>query len=166
MAHGLPATADTRIMSFNTLALQTQDEAYTLAYYLLGNERHAERATQVAFEQLHRHARLELNRFRLDVLRRVVNGCRRIGHIMPNRSVLRSTLRMVASQDETIQRLIPLNEGERAVVVLVDILGLSYDEAAQVLDSSKKEVGRILAQARLALSQQEFARQAEPSVLG
>ncbi len=166
MAHGLPATADTRIMSFNTLALQTQDEAYTLAYYLLGNEHHAERATQAAFEQLHRNARLELNRFRLDVLRRVVDGCRRIGQIMPNRSVLRSTLRMVASQDETIQRLIPLNEGERAVVVLVDILGLSYDEAAQVLDSSKKEVGRILAQARLALSQQEFARQAEPSVLG
>lgn len=166
MAHGLPATANMQIMRFNSLALQTQDEAYTLAYYLLGNERHAERATQAAFEQLHLHARLELNHFRLEVLRRVVDGCRRIGQIMPNRGVLRSTLRMVASQDETIQRLVPLNEGERIVVVLVDILSLSYEEAAQVLGSSKKEVGRTLAQARLVLSEQEFARQAEPSVLG
>lgn len=166
MAHGLPATADTQFMSFNSLALQTQDEAYTLAYYLLGDERHAERATQAAFEQLHRHARMELNRFRLEVLRRVVDGCRRIGQIMPDRSALRSTLRMVASRDETIQRLLPLNDGERFVVVLVDILGLSYEEAAQVLGSSKKEVSRNLAKARLALSEQETARQAFPSAQG
>lgn len=165
MAHGLPATADLQIMGFNSLALQTQDEAYTLAYYLLGNERHAERATQAAFEQLHQHARLEFNRFRLEVLRRVVEGCRRIGHIMPGRAGLRSTLSMVAHRDETIHRLLPLSDGERFVVVLVDILGLSYEEAAQVLGSSKKEVGRTLAQARLALSEQETGQQAVPSAL-
>ena len=70
-----PADAvNSRITIFNSLALQTQDEAYTLAYYLLGDERRAERATQAAFEQLYQHARLQANRFRFDALRRVWNA--------------------------------------------------------------------------------------------
>ncbi len=154
MGHSLAATVESRINVYNSLALQTQDEAYTLAFYLLGDERHAEQATQAAFDQLQQHARLELRRFRLEVLRRVVEGCQRISRIMPNGS-LRSALRRMANRDETLQKLLVLNENERFVIVLVDILGLDYEETAHVLYSSKKQVARILAQARLNLCQAE-----------
>ena len=165
MGHSLSAAVDSRIMTFNTLALQTQDEAYTLAFYLLGDERHAEQATQAGFDQLQRHARLELKHFRLEVLRRVMESCQRISRIMPRGAVLRSALRKMADRDETIQRLLTLNESERFVVVLVDVLGLSYEEAAQVLDSSRKQVGKTLAQARLTLSQVEGSQQSAPLAL-
>jgi DNA-directed RNA polymerase specialized sigma24 family protein len=162
MGHNLSSTVDSRIITFNTLALQTQDEAYTLAFYLLGDEHNAEQATQAAFGQLQQYARLELSRFRLEVLRRVVEGCQRISRILPNRSGLRSAFRMVAQRDETFQNLLNLNESERFVIVLVDVLGLNYGEAAQVLSSSKKQVGKTLAQARWKLSQVETIQQAAP----
>ena len=156
MAQGLSATVDTKLATFNTLALQTQDEAYTLAYYLLGDERHAERATQAAFDQLYRSARLQADRFRFEVLRGVLDCCRRMISIMPSRAGQQAYLRLKANRDATFEKLLSLNDNERSVVVLVDVLGLDYEAAAEVLGSSKKQVSSLLAQARLNLSRRKI----------
>jgi len=165
MAQGLSATVDPQLITFNTLALQTQDDAYTLAYYLLGDERHAERATQAAFDQLYQRPRLPAGLFRLEVLRRVVACSQRIISILPNRGVGRASQRMRATRDATLEKLQALDGVERSVLVLVDVLGLDYQEAAQVLGSSKKQVSRMLAQARLNLSQGEAIQETAPLTL-
>ena len=152
MAHGLSVTVEPRIATFNRLALQTQDDAYTLAYYLLGDERHAERATQAAFDQLYQQARLQVDRFRFEVLRGVLECSRRMLSLMPNRAGRRLPVRM-ANPDATYEKLMKLDESERFVVALVDVLELDYEEAAQVLGISRKQVAKTLAQARLTLSQ-------------
>ncbi len=145
------ATMDSRLTQFNTLALHYQDDAYTLAYYLLGDEKSAERATQAAFDHLYQSAGLRFERFGTEVLRRVLEHCQK--NMAPSyQTVLHTAVRMVAgSQDSMLSKLLALKNGERSVVILVDVLGLDYEEAAQVMGSSKKQVGHLLAQARLKL---------------
>lgn len=167
MAQGLSAAVDTQtqITTFNTLAMQTQDDAYTLAYYLLGDERHAERATQAAYDALFRQARLQTDQFRFEVLRRVLDCSQRLMRLMPRRGIPRTGAHKKAQTDSTFEKLTTLNHGERSVVVLVDVLGLDYEEAAQVLGSSRKQVSRLLAQARLNLTEREATLRA-PLALG
>jgi DNA-directed RNA polymerase specialized sigma24 family protein len=160
MGQGLSITADSRIITFNSMALHYQDEAYTLAYYLLGDEGSAEKATQAAFAQLYQNARLQANHFRLEVLRRVLVSCQGWFGSLPGRAKLRTKTSAVAGRgDDLSWKLMDLKEAERSAVVLVDVLGLDYAEAAQVLSSSKKQVSRLLAQARLNLSQAQTIMQ-------
>ncbi len=160
MEPGLPVTADSRLITFNTLALNYQDDAYTLAYYFLGDERCAEQATQAAFDQLYRKIPLQASRFRLEVLRRVLSSCQQKDSGLSKQAIIRTGSYPASSgRDDLAQKLLFLNYGERGAVVLVDMLGLSYDEAAQVLGSSRKQVGKLLAQARLSLSQVKETQQ-------
>ncbi len=161
MGRGTSATVDSGLITFNTLALQTQDEAYTLAYYLLGNESGAERATQAAFDQLYRRARLPANRFRLEVLRQVMASCQQQNQGLRKRIVRTAaqTFPDSGGTEALFGKLLDLKDGERGVLVLVDVLGLDYEQAAQVLGSSRKQVGKLLAQARINLSQGEEIRQ-------
>ncbi len=146
------ATTDTRLTTFNTLALHYQDDAYTLAYYLLGDESCAERATQAAFNRLYQFTGLRFERFRLEVLRRVLEYCQQKVP-MSYRAVFHKAVRaVVGDRDGTLRKLMALKAGERSVVVLVDVLGLDYEETAQVMGSSKKQVSRLLAQARQKMS--------------
>jgi DNA-directed RNA polymerase specialized sigma24 family protein len=142
------ATTETRLTTFNTLALHYQDDAYTLAYYLLGDESCAERATQAAFDYLYQHAGLSFERFRLEILRRVLEHCQKKAapalRLIPHTAVKR----LAGSHDATLGKLLALKYGERSVVILVDVLGLNYEEAAQVIGSSMKQVSHLLAQAR------------------
>jgi len=152
MGQGLSITADSRLVAFNTLALQTQDEAYTLAYYMLGDERGAEKATQSAFNHLFKHGQLQAGRFRLEVLRGILASCQsRSGSLL----VLPKTSAAAESRDDLSWKLLGLQENERAVVILVDVLGLNYIEAAHVLGGSKKQVCKLLAQARLKLGRNQ-----------
>ena len=133
---------DARLITFNNLAVRFQDEAYTLAYYLLGDENRAAETTQDAFARLYQRAGLRLDKFRLEIFRWV------LAHAHSRSGVLsRATAR-----DELSRDLLRLNERERSVVVLIDVMGLSYDEAAEVLDCSKKQVGQLLALARIHFS--------------
>jgi DNA-directed RNA polymerase specialized sigma24 family protein len=129
----------TRLSAFNSLALRYQDDAYTLAYYLLGDEKRATEATEAAFARLYRRVNPSLDQFRLEVLRGVISVSREgNSHPVP-----------VTGRGELNQQLLKLNPRERSVVVLVDVLGLNYEQAAQVLGCSVKETGRFLAQARM-----------------
>ncbi len=160
MGRGLSATVDSGLNTFNTLALQTQDEAYTLAYYLLGDESGAERATQSAFNQLYRHAGLPAGRFRLEVLRRVLASCQQQRQGLGQQIRFKPAAHPFSGSGEAVfGKLLDLQDGERGVLVLVDVLGLDYEQAAQVLGSSRKQVGKLLAQARINLSHYEEIRQ-------
>lgn len=144
------ATMETRLNTFNTLAVTYQDEAYTLAFYMLGDDGLAEEETQRAFAGLYQHVGLRLEDFRLEVLRRVLLACRQNSIFSPANS--RGKV-----QDPLFQQLMRLKGEERSVIVLVDVLGLDYNEAARVLGGSKKQVTRLLALARVNLSQPQQA---------
>ncbi len=160
MGRGLSATMDSGLITFNTLALQTQDEAYTLAYYFLGDESGAERATQSAFNQLYQHTRLSADRFRMEVLRRVMASCQQQRQGPRKQIMVTAAARSFSGSGEAvIGKLLDLSDGERGVLVLVDVLGLDYEQAAQVLGSTRKQVGKLLAQARMNVSQHEEIRQ-------
>lgn len=143
----MPVTTEKQLMMFNTLAMQIQDEAFTLAYYLLGDETRAAEAIQGAFARLYQRPGLKFASFRRDVFQRVLAQCRAM------RSGLRTArFSVMTVRDDVTENLLRLNEPERSAAVLIDVLGLSYDEAADVLGCSKREISRLLAQARLNLA--------------
>lgn len=142
----MPVTMDQQLVMFNTLAMQIQDEVFTLAYYLLGDENRAAEAIQGAFARLYQRPGLKFASFRRDVFQRVVLQCRAMNSGYPMR------ITTLNARDNVANQLLHLNERERTVAVLVDVLGLSYDEAADVLGCSKRETGKLLAQARLKLA--------------
>ena len=140
----IQASVETVLPSFNKLALHYQDEVFTLAYYLLGDEARAAEAAARTFESLYRPEFLfRPERFRLEALRGMLLQCRQKSGLSVGRA---------AGQEGWVQRLALLAQAEREAVVLVDVLSLSYDEAALVLACSRKQITRLLAQARFHLS--------------
>ena len=141
----MAALVQSQLISFNSLALRFQDDAYTLAYYLLGDDALAARATQTAFARvfsiLSRHSRISEELFRLEVLRWVLKNCRPNGQKQTGAAV----------DDDLIHRLLALPMDERSVVVLVDVLNLSYRAAALAVGCSEKELAKRLGRARLNL---------------
>lgn len=140
------AKDETQLTIFNTLAMRYQDEAYTLAYYLLGEDSRAAEATQAAFTHLYRRGKLRADGFRVEILRQILLDCRpaqrKFGGLRVNGP---------PSSDPQSRPILLLKEGERSAVVLVDVLGLEYAAAAQVLGCSIKQLGKLLALARLNL---------------
>jgi RNA polymerase sigma-70 factor (ECF subfamily) len=163
--------------AFNHLVLAYQDAAYTLAFRILGNSATAEDITQDAFLSAYR----KLNSFRYGsfkawLLRIVTNACydelrrqkRRStmpiypldGNNLeiesphwlkdpgktPEEAVMQSELSAV------IQKcLYAIKIDYRIVVILVDILGMSYAEAAKVTDVPLGTIKSRLRRARLDL---------------
>jgi RNA polymerase sigma-70 factor (ECF subfamily) len=160
--------------SFNRLVLAYQDMAFNLAYRLMGDPAAAEDATQDAFISAYR----KLNTFRGGsfkawLLRIVTNACYDELRRLKRRPT--TALEPVGSDDEEIESpswlkdpnespedaalreelnraiqscLEGLEEDFRTVVVLVDVQGMDYAEAAE---SIKKPLGTIksrLARAR------------------
>ncbi len=129
----MAATLEARISAFNRQALQWQEEAYTLAYYLLGNKETASQAVEQAFLQAFDQSREIPGKLRL--LRLVLACCK----------AFVSSVRLASRHDPILS--LPLNE--RQVILLVDVLGLSYSEAALVIGTSTGRVSQWLASGRL-----------------
>jgi DNA-directed RNA polymerase specialized sigma24 family protein len=155
----MQAPVDTKLTSFNTLALRYQDEVFTLAYYLLGDEASAAKAAQTAFEAVFRRiGKMQKDSFRFEVLRSVLEKCRQAKGMYLARKPSLTEHRKTDFQTTVFRRLMHLPREECETAVLVDILGLSYEEAGRVLGCSTKEIGHLVALARFNLSQ-ETARQ-------
>src|SRR5690606_39217342 len=141
----MAALVQTQLISFNSLALRFQDDADTLAYYLLGDDALAARATKAAFARVYavlfKHPCIPEDLLRLEVLRWVLKNCRPGGQ-KQSRS---------AADDELINRLLALPIDDRSVVILVDVLNLSYRAAALAVGCSEKELAKRLGRARLRL---------------
>ena len=128
------------LTTLNDLTRRYQDEVYTLAYYLLGDERQAVQVTQDAFIQVYRPDVL-VERFRLEALRQVFACCRG------------QQPRAFSATDDLFNGLVSLSREEQAAVILVDVLGLNYDQACWVLGRNAKQILKLLAQGRLRLSE-------------
>jgi DNA-directed RNA polymerase specialized sigma24 family protein len=140
----MQATALPNLTTFNRMALHYQDEVFTLAYYLSGDETSASEAAQSAFQMVYRQGPgLKLDRFRNEVMRNVLR------HYHQSK---RQYLPRHKAGDEVAARLLNLKDDEREAVILVDVLGMSYEEAGAILGCSKKQVNHLVAQARLDLS--------------
>ncbi|MDP2966397.1 MAG: sigma-70 family RNA polymerase sigma factor [Pelolinea sp.] len=162
--------------AFNRLVLAYQEQAYNLALHLLGDDPSAQDATQVAFINAYQAIRsFRGGSFRAWVLRILTNACydelRRhkrkptedlnpvdadSGDELEDPPWLsdesQSPEEHITQQEleKAIQRCLGgLPEEFRAVIVLVDVQGMDYQEAAEVV---KKPLGTI--RSRLARARQ------------
>ncbi len=151
-----PSRSKTPLAIFNRQVLQCQDDAYTLAWYLLGDEALAEAAVQAAIESVYRHGSVGGKSYRLMILQAVA---------IQSHQHLRRELPITGKTGEqsipdTLRRL---PEQERQALILVDILLLNYEESAEVMRLPLKEFGQRLAWARRKLA--DCQAQPAPSLL-
>ncbi len=164
------------LAAFNQLVLMYQGQAYNVAYRLLGDPDAAADATQDAFlkayQRLHQ---LRGGSFRAWLLRIVTNTC----YDMLRKQKRRPTQSLEPQSDEEESDRLPrwqsdaespedivlrreihwavqeglatLSPEHRAIVVLSDIEGLSYEEIAQVLNIPLGTVKSRLSRARARL---------------
>ncbi len=161
--------------AFNQLILQYQTQAYNLAYHIMQDGAAADDATQEAFISAYRGlGKFRGGSFRAWLLRITSNACydelrRRkrkpaiswddFGdleeeanpHLVdagarPEESVQQDELRKMLERT-----MAKLPEDQRAVLLLIDRLGLSYEEASQALHIRLGTVKSRLARARSAM---------------
>ncbi len=136
---------------FNSRVLASQDQAYTLACYLFGDDRLAGEATQSAVMDLYldRPGLPNLS-FSVELFRRLVKRWRRDAG-----SMRRSAIPLTGNETEedSLSRLLGmLSPGCQLAVVLVDCLGLGYPDAAYVSELKVSELQTCLARSRNFLS--------------
>jgi RNA polymerase sigma-70 factor, ECF subfamily len=163
--------------AFNRLVLAYQDMAFNLAYRMLGDPAQAEDATQDSFISAYRHLNsYRGGSFKAWVMRMVTNTCYdelRRQHRHPGISLepvndedeevespswivdptaTPQTLSELAELDKAVQHCLGgLPPEFRSVVVMVDIQGMDYEEAAQSTNTPLGTVKSRLARARLKL---------------
>jgi len=123
------------MQAYNRLVLQHQDEAFTLAYDLLGDDAAACETLQTVFLSAYRQDWGAQSLFRLQVLRGVIQACLRRGKALPGPHLAGSSLA-------------GLTDEEKCALVLVDCLGLTYPDAAFALTRQVAWVAKTLAAAR------------------
>lgn len=166
--------------SFNRLVLAYQDQAFNLALRMLGDEPSAEDAVQQTFISAYEKLRtFRGGSFRAWVLRITANNCydelrwqkrRPIADLQPEDSVTGEEMegpQWLADDSASPEDLIDRKEMEaaiqrcirelpgdfRAVVILVDVQGLDYREAAEVVKSPLGTIRSRLARARRRLQE-------------
>jgi len=134
----LRAIPDGSLAAFNRQVAQHQEEAYTLALYLLGGHDAALQTVQNALLSAYQRSSRAPENPRLRLLQAVIR-CSEASHAAS-----------IPVTGETIEaRLFHLPQPERRAAILVDVLGLSYSEAAQVLDCATAQISGLLARARV-----------------
>lgn len=165
------------LQDFNELVLEHQDAAFRLAYYLLGDPAAAEDITQNAFlTAFEKYYTFRGPSFRSWLLTIVKNACYDEFRLRRRREVVSLDYidadesgtewlgttgyapdpEQLFEQNEQARRvwdaLMQLSEEHRTVVTLVDLHGLDYQEAAQVIGKPVGTVKSRLSRARLQLS--------------
>ena len=160
--------------AFNQLVLKYQNLAYNVAYRILGDTDRAADATQDSFIKAYKAIdKFHGNSFKPWLLRIVTNTC--YDYLRSYKRKPTSSLDDEAEKNEHNPRfrdtgegpekyverqelsqiiqwaINQLNEHQRAVIVLIDIQGFSYDEAAEMLGVSLGTVKSRLSRARTKL---------------
>jgi DNA-directed RNA polymerase specialized sigma24 family protein len=128
-------TADDDFETYNRLVLQHQDEAFTLAAHLLGDDDRACEVVDETFRKAFESRRIPRHFFRLEVLRQVVTLCR-------------GQVRKLAGPPRLAQLLAGPVDDEKIILALVDCLGLGYNETGVILGKNPAQIMKTLAQAR------------------
>jgi RNA polymerase sigma-70 factor (ECF subfamily) len=173
----IQAARDGDLDSFNRLVLAYQDLVYNQAYRMIGEEESADDATQNAFISAYNHlSSFRGGSFKAWLLRIVTNACydelrrRKRRPTIPLEPVddageeVESPSWMVDPTDrpeEQVQRLELQNaiqhcldrlpDDFRSAVVMVDVQGLDYSEAAESIGTPIGTIKSRLARARLRL---------------
>ena len=140
--HALHSSWDTSLEEFNRLVLQYQDEAFSLAFYMLGSEVQAGQVVQSAVRQAYTHFKGRNPDFRTQILELVSAGCLQ-AHIR--------TPEIKAQADTLLRQLSSLPGRERLALILIDLLELSYTQAGSILHQPRDSVRGLLTQGRLKL---------------
>lgn len=138
--------------AFGRIAGAYQDQAYTLAFYLLGDASAAEGAAQAAFLAARRRMiRSDRNRLRLDLFREILRACSAAqngARPSPGGGAGNAT-----GEEKLRGCLAGLPFEYRCALVLVDVAGLDYAEAAAVIGRPVAALQKRLALARVRLCQ-------------
>ncbi len=127
-----------RLQAYNRLVLQHQDETYSLAFDLVGDEALASEIVKEALLTEFGRENGHQGKFRLDVLRLVILGC------LSRQAIL--------SCPQFLERYpVKLSNDEILVCILVERLELSYQESAIVLVKPLLSIRKILAETRYKL---------------
>ncbi len=135
-AAGLPLPG--RLQDYNRLVLQNQDESFSLAFDLLGDETLASQVVEEAFQKEYRHSNGDPSKFRLEVLRLVIQNALRRVRVLPCPEIFGKNPCQLTNE-------------EKLVCILVDCLELSYQEASFVLEKPLSSIRKRLAETRFTL---------------
>ncbi len=130
-----------RLQEYNRLVLLNQDECYSLAYDLLGDDSQASEVVGEAFQIEIRKSTGEPAKFRLEVLHLVIQNALKRSEVLHCPELARQF---------PVQFSLLTNE-EKLVCVLVDCLELSYQETAVVLAKPLDAIRKLLAESRFIL---------------
>ena len=187
-ARALEAAQRGDVAAFNALVLAHQTTVYNVALRTLGNPEDAADATQEAFISAYRAVRdFRGGSFKAWLLRIAVNACYDIlrrrqrrpssslevvleaGESDPGLADRRIGPERAALASETVAAveaaLLTLPEEQRTLVVLCDVQGLSYEEAAEATGAALGTVKSRLSRARARLRDQLSARGELPGEL-
>jgi len=145
--------------AFGRLVAPHREQIYATSFHILGDEQAAVAAAQAAIRLAAGHsATLPAEDFELWLLRWVVSACR--ARWRPPSQVQTGTGRLPALDGaQSLQsRLCRLPLEQRLALILVDVTGLDYAEAATVLGARREQVSGWLAQGRAQLTLASDAR--------
>ncbi|HEX9028005.1 MAG TPA: sigma factor-like helix-turn-helix DNA-binding protein [Anaerolineales bacterium] len=131
--------------AFNRLVGETQDRAYTLAYAILGEGHAAEKVVRKAYVQAYQSAgRWNGSNQTLQIYRAVLAVIQQEASNNPTRVNFRAEF----PKGSAWHSLLALPVELRLAVVLVDVTGLDYTQAAEVTGLPAGEIGKRLSKAR------------------
>lgn len=122
---------------FNQQVLQCQDDAYNLAWYLLGDEAEAEAVMQSAVQATFHCFSSNRSDCRLLILEQIMEQCRK-----------RKPAASSSVEPSIFCDLRSLVEHERVILVLMDVLGFGYLEASIITGTPIETIGSLLTHAR------------------
>jgi DNA-directed RNA polymerase specialized sigma24 family protein len=134
------SSIDQDLQAYNLLVLQQQDEAFNLAYALLGNETLAEKMVGSVFHKAFVRTPKKSNMFRIEILATIVIVCLKQAKVISGPENIRAYL-------------VGLTNIEKIAVILVDSLEMSLEDAAGVLKISHLQLVKLLARGRCRIAQ-------------
>lgn len=154
--HGFLAAQTSDLEAYNRLVADTQDAVYTLAYAILGSRAPAERAVQSAFIQAYQGSgRRRFSSQHLLIYRALVDAC--LQGLNEGKDDFLKAEQLAAESGRAVWSSIwSLPPNLRLAAALVDVAGLDYEQASEVLSVKVNEIRRRLALARSILAKPSF----------
>ena len=147
-AHGVLPSHHFSLEAFNVLVTEKQDEIYTLAYLILGDKLAAEKVVQSALVQ----AYFDLNSGNTKpfdwLVYRALTAVIKVELRRKDRDSLEGKFISDDIHLSALNGFRGLHPDLRLIIALVDVAGLDYEQAADILGIHVRQVRRKLAQAR------------------
>jgi RNA polymerase sigma-70 factor, ECF subfamily len=151
LMHGLRSSPKNSLEAFNMLVAENQDDFYTLAFLVIGDIASAERVVQAALMQAY-HDLSRGNKKPFDwLVYRALAGAFKQEFQRKGSGSSKGKLISDETHPSALNGLLSLPSDLRLAVALVDVAGLDYEQAAEMLGINVSQVRRRLAQARASM---------------